>query len=240
LIDWAMPGLNGIDTALRLLAQTRHDPPAIVMLGMASGERLHNEAPDLQVNSVLQKPVSYSTLHDHLVDLLVERVSATLPGTLDEVAEHALRLRHSGAHVLLAEDNLVNQEVATALLRLAGLRVDVAQTGHEAVDMASAHAYDLILMDMQMPELDGLQATRILRSHASTADVPIIAMTANAYAEDRIACLQAGMDDYVTKPVDPPVLYGVLARWLPQVERQPPAGANGEAADEGASQRSLG
>ena len=115
---------------------------------------------------------------------------------------------------LLAEDNPVNQEVALTLLELAGLRVDLARTGHEAVAKAGATRYDLILMDVQMPGLDGLQATRQLRAQPATAGTPIVAMTANAYAEYRAACLAAGMNDHLTKPVDPPALYDVLLRWL--------------------------
>jgi PAS domain S-box-containing protein len=125
-----------------------------------------------------------------------------------------LREHHAGARVLLADDNLVNQEVARELLHSVGLQVDVADTGLRAVSMAEQRRYDLILMDMQMPEMDGLQATRAIRAQPALVDVPIIAMTANAFAEDRTACLAAGMNDHVGKPVEPTALYDTLLRWL--------------------------
>ncbi len=123
-----------------------------------------------------------------------------------------LRRRHAGKRILLAEDNLVNQEVASELLRMAGLDVDTAETGEEAIAMVRSHHYDLVLMDMQMPETDGLQATRALR--AAGHAMPIIAMTANAFVEDRAACLEAGMDDHLAKPVNPASLYGSLLGWM--------------------------
>ena len=128
----------------------------------------------------------------------------------------SLQLSLAGAHVLLAEDNLVNQEVASELLRAAGMVVDVAGDGLQALALARQHPYDLILMDMQMPEMDGLAATRALRDLPQYAYTPVLAMTANAFGDDRQACLDAGMNDHLTKPVEPALLYQLLARWLPE------------------------
>ena len=138
-------------------------------------------------------------------------------GALDTNEE--LRHHHHGSHILLAEDNAVNREVAVALLSQAGLVVDTAANGREAVEKVRTMAYDLVLMDMQMPEMDGLEATQIIRSTAGNKDLPILAMTANVFAADRQACMDAGMNDFVTKPIDLGNLLSAIAKWLPEQEQ---------------------
>jgi CheY-like chemotaxis protein len=141
------------------------------------------------------------------------------PAKAGDGSESQLRRDHSGALVLLAEDHPVNCEIAKALLEAVGLRIHVATDGRQAVQMAATTDYDAVLMDVQMPRLDGLDATRAIRQLPGRAETPIVAMTANAYEDDRAMCLDAGMNDFLSKPVDPSDLYGVLLRWLQPRER---------------------
>ncbi len=146
--------------------------------------------------------------------------------------EAELRERHAGARVLLAEDNIVNQEVAVELLHAVGLSVDVAVNGREAVRLASNRIYDVVLMDVQMPEMDGLEATRAIRKLPGWQSRPILALTANAFEEDRRTCAAAGMNDFVAKPTDPERLYRTLLRWLDRtstVRAEPPSGGLADA-----------
>jgi CheY-like chemotaxis protein len=143
------------------------------------------------------------------------------PPAKDEPADALLRRRHAGSRVLLVEDDPVSQEVGVMLLEAAGLVADLAGNGAEALALAARNDYALILMDMQMPVLDGLAATRAIRALAERRSVPILAMTANAYDEDRRDCVAAGMDDFVAKPVEPDRFFATLLKWLSRP--RPPA-----------------
>lgn len=139
--------------------------------------------------------------------------------------EMELGPRHAGSRILLVEDNAINLEVALALLNHKGLVVDTAENGQQAVDKVCSSVYDLVLMDIQMPIMDGLEATRLIRSMpdsmASNKNLPILAMTASVFAEHRQACMEAGMNDFVAKPIDPDNLLSRIAKWLPENEKAP-------------------
>ncbi len=147
----------------------------------------------------------------------LSRGHSPMPGPASQTqpdAAEELRAGHAGKRVLLAEDNFVNREVAEALLRSAGLVVETAANGQEAVEKAKAHGYDLVLMDMQMPVLDGIAATRAIRTLPGWDSKPILALTATALSEDRAACIEAGMSDFITKPVEANTLYRAILQWL--------------------------
>jgi len=170
-------------------------------------------AEPLQLDGFLTKPVNASLLYNRLAGLLHEGAGPAhaLPGPQPVAAD--LRPVH-GARILLVEDYPLNQEVALGLLADARVWVDLAENGREAVERVQTKAYDLVLMDIQMPVLDGLSATREIRALPGFARLPIIAMTAHAMAGDRQVSLDAGMNDHVVKPIDPAQLYQTLLRWI--------------------------
>ncbi|HUB98077.1 MAG TPA: response regulator [Stellaceae bacterium] len=214
IVDWHMPELDGMETVRRVTELKLSRPPSYLMVTAYDQDGLREQAERLGFASVLTKPVTSSALHDSL-SAMVERGSQPRQSSVQaSAAERALRTVHNGKRLLLAEDNLVNREVTLELLRDVGFQVDVAANGLEAVDKARAHSYDLVLMDMQMPEMDGLEATRAIRTLPAWESVPIIAMTANAFGEDRSACLAAGMNDHIGKPAAPVDLFAMLLNWL--------------------------
>ncbi|WP_426087279.1 response regulator [Janthinobacterium sp. PSPC1-1] len=217
LMDWKMPGMNGLDTlaGIRADAAGIDATPACIMVTAFHREALLEAARqrELPLDGVLNKPVSASTLLDQ-ISFVFGGVTGQSRKTQRQSSyrddERALR----GAWLLLVEDNEVNQEVAQHILNDAGIRVDIASNGAIALAKIEENAYDGVLMDCQMPVMDGYQATRKLRQDPRYSDLPVIAMTANAMVGDKEKCLDAGMNDFIAKPIDVAQLFGTLARWI--------------------------
>ena len=216
-MDWRMPGVDGLEATRLIKSDTAlRKPPAVVMVTAFGREEVREEAEKLDVAGFLLKPVTKSMLVDALVSIFA-------PKSQEGVArgpsgESAPSNRLGGVRILLTEDNLINQQIGVELLEGVGARVEVANHGGEAVRMLQGVAfpppYDLVLMDLQMPEMDGFQATAKIRSDPRFAKLPIVAMTAHATMEERQRCLDAGMNDHVSKPIDPDALYATLERWV--------------------------
>jgi len=225
LMDWHMPGMDGLQTT-RLIKRSdrlRHIPK-VAMVTAFGREDIRSQAVEAGIDGYLLKPVNSSMLHDALMDLfsIQEGRAETLAvAPKEETHEHDA----TGVRVLLVEDNEMNRLVATELLQSAGASVTIAVHGGEAVKMLTEGPqpppYDVVLMDLQMPEMDGITATKLLRADPRLQSLPIIAMTAHALVEERQRCLEAGMNDHVSKPIDPDALFATLARWTH------PASANG-------------
>jgi two-component system sensor histidine kinase/response regulator len=222
VLDWMLPGMNGLDVAERIRASDDTRGLPIIMISAYAGKEEEARCAELGVNVFLRKPVTASSLFDAVVESQGAHVHTVRRG-LDVPVERVF----DGLHALLAEDNEANQMVAIELLARLGMAIDVAGNGVDAVAMVrgAPEKYAAVLMDMQMPELDGIGATRALRADPRFAKMPIIAMTANAMKADLDACLAAGMNDYVTKPIDRKALVTTLRRWLPVSKTAPsPAG----------------
>ena len=222
-LDWRMPVMDGMETARQIRALGHRHESVLVMVSAYSREEMIKEAESVGFASVLIKPLNPSILFDVTMQALGERTTEerhSVPVLLDNTKQLA---SVRGARILVADDNDINQQIARELLEDAGFIVDVAVNGQIALDMAQKNPYSLVLMDMQMPVLDGLQATTALRQVPRLHDLPVVAMTANAREEDRRSCLKAGMNDFLSKPIDPNMLWGMLLKWVKPLKSGLPA-----------------
>ena len=256
LMDYLMPHLDGIATIRRIPAYVAGaTPPAILMVSAAGRDAVLETAGELPVDAFLNKPVGPALLYHSMLQVLHPHTAPdqdqaggrgderagppghTPPGIMADLP------RLDGARILLAEDNANNREVALDFMAAARMQVDVAFNGAEAVRMAREGDYDLVLMDIQMPELDGHAATRAIRLDPRLRALPIVAMTAHAMASDRAQSRLAGMNDHVTKPIDPDLLFCTLLKWIDPTRLRgrpiPQAARRDTAAEPAAAARAL-
>jgi two-component system sensor histidine kinase/response regulator len=218
MLDYQMPGMDGLETARRLRQMPLAQPPKLMLVSGFGRDELSDEAAACDIAVVLRKPVNPSHLLDQLMTVLgTVPPGATLTQSADPLPPQAQGTGVppvSRGRILAVDDNEVNLQIARELLHAQGFQIDTAQDGRQALDLVHQQAYDLVLMDMQMPVMDGLSATRAIRQLPEGARVPIVAMTANAMEKDRRDCLQAGMNDFLTKPIDPQRLASVVQAWV--------------------------
>ncbi|WP_151446455.1 response regulator [Lacisediminimonas profundi] len=216
LLDRQMPGMDGVETARQFQGRRWQSKPRLILISGYGLEEMANEARPMGLDELLIKPVSASQLFNAMARAI--GAESALPVVAVHPSDAAIEAlsRLKGARILVAEDNELNQQVALELLKEVGFVVDIAANGQIAIDMLGAPGmrYDAVLMDMQMPVLGGLEATRLIRADARFGALPIIAMTANASAQDREACLQAGMNEHVAKPIEPDLLWRALQQWV--------------------------
>ncbi len=245
ILDMCMPGMDGETLGRVMRADTRLQDIRLVMMTSVGQRGQGKRLEEIGFSGYLSKPLQHLELFDCLSLALAREQHAPL---ITQHLTHELHktqaaesFKDSKARILLAEDNIINQQVALGILRKFGLRADAVANGMEAISALSSLPYDLVLMDVQMPEMDGLQATQWIRENeaqmaGAVAHIPIIAMTAHAMQGDRERCLQAGMDDYLQKPVSPDALLQILQKWLPRHLQTAQAGASAAAqADPAAS-----
>ncbi|OMH29472.1 hypothetical protein BGP75_19705 [Motiliproteus sp. MSK22-1] len=229
-MDWQMPEMDGIEASL----QIKGDPKlmnnvTIVMVTAFDREEVLQHADQVGLQAILTKPVNRSHLFDVVNGMLVEGEALRLEADPEDNSANASPKKQDlNGHVLLVEDNPINQYIAQTLLEGMGLDVEIANNGYEAVSAVENSDYDVVLMDLQMPEMDGFEATWQIRKKKTAEELPILAMTAHVMAEDRQKCLDVGMNGHFSKPVDPKKLRTILAQWLPvacgEVSRAPEMG----------------
>jgi len=217
LLDWQMPEMDGFETARRIKTIDEINPkPEIIMISAYDLSELTNEVQRIGIKKRLTKPVTESQLFDAVVDVFEIQNESLFKVALDiqkePIADRMAEIQ--GAKILLVEDNEINQQVAQEILQQSGLIIDIAGNGALAIEALEQEDYDAVLMDVQMPVMDGYEATHKIRKNPRWAKLPVIAMTANAMSGDREESLAAGMNDHVTKPINPVEVIAALTKWL--------------------------
>ena len=208
LVDWAIQEETGLIGAIRKVKEYESTP---MLLLIPFGMKIDPES--IGANAILTKPVKQSHLFDQLMELFSAQVERTPTVTANQ-SSRSFQRALKGAKILLVEDNIINQKVAFEILHNVGIRVEVANNGFEAIQLVRVNLYDAVLMDVQMPGIDGYDTTRQIRNDEKYKELPIIAMTANAMVGDKERCIEAGMNDYVAKPIDTEQLYSALCKWV--------------------------
>ncbi len=217
LMDWQMPQINGVEATRMIRSDPRlPNPPTVIMVTAFGRDEVMRSAAGAGVSSFLLKPVHPSVLFNTIVSLFQKGTSVCGRGIVQSKPSGANGADLQGARILLVEDNAINRQVASELLGAEGMEVSIAVNGKEGVEMAAAvdPPFDAVLMDLQMPVMDGYEATRLMRADARLRRMPIIAMTAHALVEERQKCLDAGMNDHIPKPIDPDLVFSTLRRWV--------------------------
>ena len=224
VMDWRLPGADGVENSRRVKDYLKHSRlPAILLVSAQERQEAMNGPLDPALDAFLVKPIQEPLLIETIATLL----GAKLAGPISELRDMPGRppAALAGRRVLLVEDNEINRDLATELLGDLGVQVTIAENGQEGVDRIFAEPFDLVLMDIQMPVMDGLTATRLIRADERFRHLPILAMTAHAMSSDRNRSLAAGMNDHLTKPISPNRLMEALMQWMPvKVEERPRTG----------------
>ncbi|MEI6055926.1 MAG: response regulator, partial [Lentisphaerota bacterium] len=219
-MDFLMPGMNGIET-IKLIqkSDTITHKPKFIMLTAHTREDIMSSISQIHLDGFLLKPVTTSALFNAIIECFNDqKASVAKQIKQKKFSKEGLKIIR-GARVLLVEDNVINQEVATEILMHMSLNVTLAKDGYEAIDKANNESFDIVLMDIQMPRLDGIEATIRIRKNKDKHELPIVAMTANAMMGDIEKSLRSGMNDHITKPIDPDVLFRTLVKWIKPMNR---------------------
>jgi len=224
LMDWVMPGMDGLEASKRIKEEKKIKTPIIIMVTAFWREEIAKQAQEIGINGFLVKPITHSFLFDTIIGIFGNQ-KKTIQNISEEYTKYTDELKKiKGANILLTEDNEINQQVAQELLTDVGFIVEIANDGKESVEMITSSGipskYDLVLMDLQMPVMDGFNATIEIRKRKEFDNLPIIAMTADAIVGVKEKCIEIGMQDFISKPIDPDYVFATLTNWIKPRELQ--------------------